>query len=220
MAVTRAERVAKFAATDIYPVTCEVLSAGRTDLEILRQVAHGGAKVIQLRDKTSSRRGLYKKAAAFRELTAELGMLLIINDYVDIALAVDADGVHLGQGDLPIEVARQLAPEQIIGSSCHSLPDIHEAMRLGADYTNLGPVFATQTKDTPVVPLGLDLVREAHAKFSHPVTVMGGIKLHHVSDLAAAGARHLAVVTAVTQADDIAAETAVWRNAIQTAMAG
>lgn len=178
--------------------------------------AAGGASVVQLRDKDSSRREIYAKALRLREITAAAGMLLIINDYVDIALAVEADGVHLGQADLPIPAARKIAPDLLIGASCHSLDDIDAALTLGADYTNIGPVFATQTKSAPVQPVGLDLVRAAHARYRHPLTVMGGIKLSHVSALRQAGAKHLAVVTAVTQAEDIAAEVRCWRRAIAT----
>ena len=100
-----------FQQVDVYPVTCEELSEGRSNLEVLEAVIRGGAKIIQLREKEYQKKDLYHLALKFREVTAKAGVLLIINDHVDIALGVEADGVHLGQDDLPLTVARQLAPE-------------------------------------------------------------------------------------------------------------
>jgi thiamine-phosphate pyrophosphorylase len=119
--MNRNERMEKFLNVDLYPVTCEELSAGRSNLDVLAAVIQGGAKIIQLREKDYSTRDLYRLALRFRELTATAGVLLIINDRLDIALAVAADGVHLGQDDLPLPVARELAPEILIGISTHTL---------------------------------------------------------------------------------------------------
>jgi thiamine-phosphate diphosphorylase len=108
--MTREARRRLFHQVDIYPVTCEELSGGRSNLEVLEAVIQGGSKIIQLREKGYPKKDLYHLALKFREMTAKAGVLLIINDHVDIALGVEADGVHLGQDDLPLTVARQLAP--------------------------------------------------------------------------------------------------------------
>jgi thiamine-phosphate pyrophosphorylase len=215
MTPKRAERVANFATIDLYPVTCEALSAGRDDETVLRGIIVGGARIVQLRDKLSSRDTLLAKARRFRQLTREAGLLLIINDHIDIALEVDADGVHLGQDDGDLAEARALLPDAIIGISSHDMAEAEAAVAGGADYTNIGPVFATATKEGVCPPVGLELVREAHATLPIPVTVMGGIKLDNVAQVLAAGARRVAVVTAVTQAPDIPAAVRQWREIIR-----
>ena len=108
--MTKSERVQAFQSINIYPVTCQELSNGRTDEEILDGIIRGGAKIVQLRDKNSNKRELFEKAKRFREDTLKSDLLLIINDHLDIAMAVDADGVHLGQTDIPISDAKRLAP--------------------------------------------------------------------------------------------------------------
>ena len=117
----RLERAAKLKEADLYVVTCEPLSAGRSDLEVLDAAIAAGVRLVQLRDKESSASELYQKAVEFRRRTREAGVLLIINTRVDIAMAVDADGVHLGQADFPVSEARRMMPDQLIGASSHSL---------------------------------------------------------------------------------------------------
>jgi len=198
----------------VYPVSCEALCNGRSDLEWLEAVLAGGARIVQLRDKISSDRQVYGKAVAFRKLTAEAGALLIINNRVDIALAVDADGVHLGNSDLPAEEARKLAPELIIGVSANTEEQAADAKARGASYFNIGPLFPTKTKGGLSTFLGPGAIGRFAARSSLPHTVMGGIKFHHIAELQAAGAERIAVVTAITQADDMAAETRRWARAI------
>lgn len=200
----REARAARFREIDLYPVTCERLSAGRSNLEILRAVIEGGARVIQLREKECSTRELYTMAGRFREETARAGMLLIINDRIDIALAVGADGVHLGQDDLPIPAARRLAPDLILGASTHSLEEALRAQDEGADYVNIGPIFATGTKEGVSEFLGPDAISRIAPLLSIPFTVMGGINASNLDRVLEQGARRIAVVTAVTQADDVA----------------
>ena len=210
----RAARVQRFAAVDLYPVTTEELSNGRSDVEVLEAVIAGGVRIVQLRDKKSSMRRLYEKALHFRELTQAHDVLLIINDHVDIALAIDADGVHLGQDDLPLPVARQMIPDKIIGRSTHSLAQAQEAVREGADYINIGPIYPTGTKEGLHTFLGPEAIAEIAPQIDLPFTVMGGIKLTNVEELLEAGARRIAVVTAVTRADDITAAVKTWRRKI------
>jgi len=200
----RQKRIDAFRRIDLYPVTCERLSAGRSDLEVLDGLIAGGAKVVQLREKDASAGDLYRLAARFRKRTAEDGVLLIINDHVDIAMAVNADGVHLGQDDMPPEAVRSIAPDLMIGVSTHTLEQAFAAEAAGVDYINIGPIFPTDTKETPVKPLGPEAVSGIGSRVNVPFTVMGGIKESNMEEVLDKGARRLAVVTAVTQGEDIA----------------
>jgi thiamine-phosphate pyrophosphorylase len=200
----REVRKQMFHQVDIYPVTCEELSEGRSNLEVLEAVIRGGAKIIQLREKEYPKKDLYHLALKFREMTAKAGVLLIINDHVDIALGVEADGVHLGQDDLPLTVARQLAPELLIGASTHSLEDVLQAQKDGADYVNIGPIFPTRTKEGVERVVGPEAIATISPHVEVPFTVMGGINEANIDQVLAQGARRVAMVTAITRATDIA----------------
>jgi thiamine-phosphate pyrophosphorylase len=193
-----------FQQVDVYPVTCEELSEGRSNLEVLEAVIRGGAKIIQLREKEYQKKDLYYLALKFREMTAKDGVLLIINDHVDIALGVQADGVHLGQDDLPLTVASQLAPELLIGASSHSLEQALQAVKDGADYVNIGPIFPTRTKEGVERVLGPEAISTISPHVEVPFTVMGGINEENIEQVLAQGARRVAMVTAITRAADIA----------------
>ena len=213
--MTREKRKARFDEIDVYPVTCERLSAGRSNLEVLEAVIRGGARIIQLREKEYSKRDLFHLALTFREVTARAGLLLIINDYLDIALAVGADGVHLGQDDLPLTAARRLAPDLVIGISTHSLEEALKAEGEGADYVNIGPIFATSTKAGVDRGLGPEAIASIGSRLSVPFTVMGGITAANLDEVLAAGARRIAMITAITQAADIAQAVRVFRERIR-----
>jgi thiamine-phosphate pyrophosphorylase len=185
----------------LYPVITEEFCAGRDPVDVLRAVIQGGARVVQLREKRMTSRRLFERARIFRKVTREHGVLLIVNDRADIALAAGADGVHLGQSDLPCEAARRLNARWIVGVSTHNENEAAEAVRRGASYVNLGPIFATRTK-TAVPPVGVDSLSRFRPGL--PFTVMGGIKKRHLPDLMNRGARHFAMVTEITQAPDIA----------------
>jgi len=217
--MNRAMRKEKFLQVDLYPVTCERLSAGRSNLDLLEAAIRGGAKIIQLREKELSTRDLYRMALAFRRRTAEAGMLLIINDHVDIALAVDADGVHLGQDDLPLTAARRIAPELLIGVSTHTREEALKARDEGADYVNIGPIFPTGTKEGVSRFLGPEAIPGIAAGIEIPFTVMGGIGSANIEKVVAAGARRVAVVTAVTTAADMAGAVAALRETIRSSRA-
>ncbi|HIJ79579.1 MAG: thiamine phosphate synthase [Desulfobulbaceae bacterium] len=213
--ITHDQRLARLInEVTIYPVSCERLAKGRSDLEWLAAVLAGGAKIVQLRDKESDSLSLYKKALIFRQKTWEAGALFIVNDRLDIALLTEADGVHLGNSDLPAAQVRQMFPELIIGVSCNTLEQAASAVERGASYYNIGPLFTTQTKDGLKAFLGAAAVKPFSTQSDLPFTVMGGIKKEHIAELTDAGARRLAVVTALTQADDIAEETRQWITAI------
>ena len=196
------ERMGVFRSAGLYLVTSQALSDGRTTETIVHAALTAGVSLIQLREKDLSTRALTALARRVRELTARAGALLIINDRVDVALDVGADGVHLGQDDLPVAEARRLAPDLIIGGSSHSLEEAVALEAAGASYVNIGPLFPTQTKDWSADFLGIEGLKAIAPHVSIPFTVMGGIKASHIPDLRAAGACTIAVVTAVTAAPD------------------
>jgi thiamine-phosphate pyrophosphorylase len=208
----------------VYPVSCEKLSAGRTDKEWLEGVLAGGARIVQLRDKESTDRELLAKARYFREKTQEAGALFLLNDRLDIAILADADGMHVGQDDLPPEEIRRLAPDFLIGLSCNSLV---EAEKLGRDvatgmcpvsYFNIGPLYPTATKQGLREFIGPQAVDQFTKVCPLPFTVMGGIKKNHIKELCSVGVRRIAVVTAISKAPDIAAETAYWIKEISASL--
>ncbi len=207
----------------LYPVSCEKLAAGRSDRAWLDDVLSGGARIVQLRDKESSDRKLLEKARYFREKTREAGALFLVNDRLDIALLSAADGLHVGQDDLPPAEIRILAPDLLIGQSCNTLDQVKALGRAVArsespvSYFNIGPLYPTGTKEGLKTFLGPQAVAEFSRACSLPFTVMGGIKLEHVAELCGVGARRIAVVTAISQAKNMAAETRRWIEAIQTA---
>jgi len=203
----------------LYPVSCEPLANGRSDIDWLEGVLAGGAKIVQLRDKHSDDRIFYQKAVIFREMTNAAGALFIVNNRVDIALLVHADGVHLGNKDLPAERVRELAPELIIGVSCNKPEQAATAKKRGASYFNIGPIYRTETKKNLTPFLGPDAIESFAALCDLPFSVMGGVKREHIPELAAKGARRIAVVTALTRAEDIAAETRCWLDEIDRASA-
>jgi thiamine-phosphate pyrophosphorylase len=202
----------------IYPVSCERLAAGRTDAEWLEAVLAGGARIVQLRDKESDDRTLYDKAVVFRRKTSEAGALFIVNNRVDIAMLAGADGVHLGNTDLPANAVRKMFPDLIIGVSCNTEEQAATAAERGASYFNIGPLFPTETKGGLSAFLGPEAIPRFAARSDLPFTVMGGIKLQHIPELVGLGAKRIAVVTALTQADNIARETGKWRAALEGAI--
>lgn len=196
------ERMQRFQAAGLYLVTSQALSKGRTTIDIVEAALAGGVKLIQLREKEMALRDYVRLAEQVRTMTLQSGCLLIINDRLDVALAVGADGVHLGQDDFPIPAARRLAPELIIGASTHTVEEALRAQAEGASYINIGPIYPTGTKVWEGEYLGIEGLRTIAAVARVPFTVMGGIKQSHFPDLLHAGARIIALVTAVTAAPD------------------
>ncbi|MCU0646257.1 MAG: thiamine phosphate synthase, partial [bacterium] len=161
----------------LYVITDETLSKGRSHAEIARLASEGGADVIQLRDKSAATRKLYEDALAIRTITRLANVTFIVNDRVDIALAVDADGVHVGQKDLPASVTRQLIGKHtILGVSAETLEQAIQAEKDGADYLGVGPIFeARATKPDAGEPMGLFLLRQVRQKCQVPIIAIGGI---------------------------------------------
>ena len=168
----------------------------------IAQAAAGGTEIIQLREKSLSDKELYVRARDVRKWTRQAGVLFIVNDRPDIARLVEADGVHLGQDDLPVKDARRIVgPDTLVGVSTHTLEQVQRAVLDGADYIGIGPVFPSRTKEFAEFP-GLEFVRAATAETSLPAFALGGIGPGNVAQVVAAGARRVAVSTAVAASDD------------------
>jgi thiamine-phosphate pyrophosphorylase len=197
-------------------VTDRALSRGRETAWIVREAVAGGVTCVQLREKNGGTREFLEEARAVKAALEGTGVPLIINDRVDVALAAGADGVHLGQQDLPIADARRLVPQGwIIGVSAESVEDAVRAERDGADYVGASPVFATPTKMDAAPPLGLDGLRAIRAAVKIPVVAIGGIHAGNARDVVCAGADGLAVVSAIVAADDPRAAAAELRRVTQ-----
>jgi thiamine-phosphate pyrophosphorylase len=185
----------------------------------LREALAGGVDILQLREKNATDDEILAAAATFRELCREHDALFVLNDRPDLALAAGADGVHVGQEDEPVVAIRdRVGPELLIGVSTHSDEQLAAGLETNADYVCVGPVYATPTKpDYPAV--GLDLVRRAAGTVTRPWFAIGGIDGTNVTEVAAAGARRVAVVRAIRDAPDARAAAAGLRMAVEEASA-
>ncbi|HJJ99250.1 MAG TPA: thiamine phosphate synthase [Methanocorpusculum sp.] len=190
---------------DLYVVTDEKLSHGLTHAEIARRAVAGGADVIQLRDKDKTSRELYDISCEIREICRNHA-LFFVNDRLDIALAAGADGVHLGQDDLPIEAARRVAPQNfLIGISVGNADEALVAESKGANYVAVSPVFSTQSKKDAGVGHGAVVIREVRAAVTCPVIGIGGINTDNAAELIEAGLDGVAVISAVVSTPDVTA---------------
>ena len=186
----------------LYLVTDRALARGRMSVEIVREAVAGGATCVQLREKNCGTREFLEEARAVQAALRGTGVPLIVNDRVDVALAVGADGVHLGQQDMPIAEVRRLGPPGwIIGISAECVEDAIRAEREGADYLGVSPVFATPTKTDTAHPLGLAGLRQMRAATKLPLVAIGGIHAGNAREVIRAGADGLAVVSAIVSAD-------------------
>ncbi len=201
--MNKTERLRKFQAVDIYPVITEAHCAGRDSEVVCGQVLSGGARIVQLREKIKPSDQLLDLARAYQRLCSEAGALFIVNDDLDLALSSGADGVHLGQGDMPVAVARSRTMEILVGVSTHNEEEAQRARADGADYINIGPIFPTQTKATAPEFLGPERIPAIAAAADLPFTVMGGIKEGNLDQVLAQGARRIAMVTGITQQEDV-----------------
>jgi thiamine-phosphate pyrophosphorylase len=196
-----------FSVPRLYPIT-DTRITGLSHAEQIERLAAGGATLIQLREKLAAPREFYQSSLEAMRVAARLGVQIIINDRVDIALAVAADGVHLGQDDLPPERARALLGQsRIIGFSTHSLKQALEADSAPVDYIAIGPVFQTSTKEKPDPVVGLEALGEIKHRISKPLVAIGGITLDHAQEVIAAGADSLAIISDLYVTGDIASRT-------------
>jgi thiamine-phosphate pyrophosphorylase len=193
----------------LHVLTDRKASRGRSYLQVAEAAIAGGADVLQLRDKEASSGELYREALQLRRLTLEVNVPFIVNDRLDIALAVDADGVHVGQSDLPASVVRKiLGPGKILGVSVVTVEEALQAEKDGADYLGVGPVFeARGTKPDTLEPLGVVCISRIRGHCRLPIVAIGGINEENALKVREAGADAAAVISAVVSADDISLAT-------------
>mgnify|MGYP005814989463 CR=1 FL=1 len=205
----------------LYLVTDSALAMGRPLLDVVRAAVEGGVTCVQVREKDLPARAYIERLLAVRPLLGERGIPLFVNDRVDVALAVEADGVHLGQTDLPLGMARRLVADRLlIGVSCETVQDAIDAERGGADYVSVSPVFATPTKADTAPALGLDGVRAVRRAVRVPVVAIGGITAANAADVIRAGADGICVVSAIVSASDPRAAAAALRQIVERARHG
>ncbi|MDD4627178.1 MAG: thiamine phosphate synthase [Syntrophomonas sp.] len=191
----------------LYLVTDRGLLQGRSLLEEVRKAVKGGVSMVQLREKEAGSREFYELAQALQAELRELGVPLLINDRLDIALAADADGLHLGQDDLPLPVARSLlGREKIIGLSINKREEAREGEKMGADYLGISPIFSTPTKLDAPPATGLEFLRSIRQEIKIPLVAIGGINKENLKMIKETGADGAAVISALMGASDIAGE--------------
>ena len=200
-------------------VTARVESLGRDHIDVARGALAGGCRVVQFRDKAMNTRDLLATAQELRELTRAREAQLIINDRVDIALAAGADGIHVGNEDMPVSVARRLMGDAaIIGASVATAAEAEAAAAAGASYVSAGSIFRTGSKADAGEPIGLEPVRQIKARVAVPVLAIGGIDGDNVGAVIGAGADGVAVIAAVAEAADMVAATEDLRRRIAEAL--
>ena len=188
----------------LYLVTDRDLSLGRSLEEVVSEAVSGGVTMVQLREKDAPTGKFIDLASRLMNMLKPLGIPLIINDRVDVAMAVDADGVHIGQSDMPYEIARKLlGPDKIIGLSVENFEDIEKANALDVDYIGISPVYGTPTKTDTAEPFGLDGLRKAVSMSVHPTVAIGGMNAGTIADVMTTGADGVAVVSAICSAENI-----------------
>lgn len=199
----------------VYVVTTEVAELNRTHLDVAREAMAGGATAIQFREKERNTKEAAQTALQLRRLTWDAGVPLIVNDRVDIALAIQADGIHLGQEDMPISEAKKIIPgRMIVGVSVTNLAEAVKAEREGANYLGAGPIFSTLSKKDAVQPIGIDVLRSIRAIVSIPIVAIGGITFGNIDEVLKAGADGVAVISAVANAPDMREATRLLRQKV------
>jgi len=202
----------------LYLVTDRELSRGRTTLEVVQAAVRGGVTCVQLREKSHPTRELVEDALKIKDFLRVHNIPLIINDRVDVAMAVQADGVHLGQTDMPLETAKAILNDSmIIGISAESVEDAVKAEKGGADYISVSPVFATPTKTDTSPPLGLEGIKIIRQQVQIPIVGIGGLNKDNCADVIRCGADGIAVVSAIVSADDPEKAARELREIIQQA---
>jgi thiamine-phosphate pyrophosphorylase len=188
----------------LYAILDTSFSEGRSPITILREFLAGGVQLVQLRAKELSSGEFFTLAKEARQLTREAGATFIVNDRSDIAFACNADGVHLGQDDLPLAAARKLiGPQKMIGISTHDLDQARSAELNGADYIGFGPIFGSTTKDTGYSARGLEMLREIRAAVKLPIVAIGGITENNVAEVWKSGADAAAIISDLMGAEDV-----------------
>lgn len=188
----------------LYCITAQNLSNGRNNIDVVKEMIAGGAKIIQYREKYREIKERFNECVEIKKLTEKAGVTFIINDNIDIALIVKPDGVHIGQDDLPIGEVRKLVGENmIIGLSTHSPEQAQQAVKDGADYIGVGPLFETHTKDNVCAPVGLNYLDYVVNNINLPYVAIGGIKEHNIDSVIEHGAKCVCLVSDIVSSTDI-----------------
>jgi len=209
------EAMRSIAGADIYGITGEEHSLGRDNITVVKAMIDAGITLIQYREKEKTMLERYRQCETLRKLTRDAGVTFIVNDHVGLAIAMEADGIHVGQDDLPVSVVRQLVGESmIIGLSTHS-PAQAAAADAGADYIGVGPIFTTQTKKNVCDAVGLSYLDHVVASQTKPFVAIGGIKEYNIAEVRAHGAETIALVTEIVGADNILKRVKAIRKAME-----
>jgi len=196
-----------FSLPRLYAIIDPAQMGGRSPFEVCEVLLGAGVRLIQYRDKQASSRALFENSRTLAEQIRHAGGVLIVNDRADIARASGAHGVHVGQEDLPVDLARQVVgPEGLAGYSTHSLEQLAAADRSSADYVAYGPVYATRSKEKPDPAVGLEGLRAARQATRKPLVAIGGITLETARAVLGAGADSVAVISSLLRAPDLAAQ--------------
>lgn len=199
----------------LYVITDRQLAGNKSYEEIVSEAIRGSADVIQLRDKFASKNELIDIGKKLRQITIEADVSFIVNDYPEVAKIVDADGVHIGQDDISFKEAKRILGEnKIVGLSTHNKEQILEAIRIGADYIGVGPVFETTSKENPDPVIGIELIKWVSQKCDIPFVAIGGITLNNLDKVLSSGASCIAVISAIMQAGDIKLATEQFKKVI------
>ncbi len=197
------ELIERFKKAKLYCFSPGRLAKDRDPVSIVEEELKGGADVIQLREKHKPKKEIIEIGFQIKALTQKYDALFIVNDDLDIALILDADGLHLGQDDIPIEYARAFMKDRLIGISTHSLDQARDAIRRGADYIGFGPIFETNTKEKKEKTVGLDSLRELSSFCPIPYVAIGGIGLENIRSIIDCGCRRVAIISDIINAPDI-----------------
>ena len=201
---------------DFYLVTYSSISRNGTISDV-RKAVDAGCKIVQYREKNKSTREMINEAKKLKEVCNGRAILLV-DDRVDVALAVDADGVHLGQSDIPVETAKKLLGEnKIIGLTIHNVEEALAAEKAGVDYIGLAPIFKTDTKEDSGIPCGLEMISKVREKVSLPIVAVGGIEKNNVKDVISSGAEGVVAVSAVLNSNDVFEEVSDFIRIIKEA---
>ncbi|MEO6112433.1 MAG: thiamine phosphate synthase [Nitrospiraceae bacterium] len=193
-----------YSLSGLYIILDPSVCPARPLVDVLTTAAEAGASLFQYRNKTASMKDAYVEALALRQAAAKAGVLFIINDRCDLALAVDADGVHLGQGDLPPDLAKKvMGPDKLIGISTHNPDQVREATAGKPDYLGFGPIFKPGSKQGHDPVVGLEGLRAMRSLTSLPVFAIGGIQIDQAGEVMRAGANGVAIISAILKAPDI-----------------
>jgi len=189
----------------IYGILGEKFSLGRSNVDVARQMVDAGIDILQYREKAldKSLKQMYLECLEIRKITKESKIPFIINDHADIALMVGADGIHMGQDDLPVKKLKKIAPDMMIGCSTHSPSQAKKAVEDGADYIGVGPVFATQTKEDVCDAVGLEYLDHVVQTFDIPFVAIGGLKRNNLTSVLSRGAKTVCLVTEIIGARNI-----------------